>query len=257
MSEQKWSLALHWLIDPRGETETEYDLCSAVTDALASTLWTGPISMTQTESMDDVALVLGDNPLTGGVVNAMLELASRHLQHASPLSCLHMMITSTEFLYAIMNRHKTDSRYHVLLDKVQNLFTANGEDSHFTELLFVVHSPPIHWISCLIEFINGVVWFGDGFREPAPDVFVTELLKWLSEKFTTSFTVRDDLECREQNDRYSCPIIAINSIEHHVFGDELWVPESVENENILEIIRARDTFELFLCTFDIPSRSNT
>ncbi|KAE9388911.1 hypothetical protein BT96DRAFT_1025259 [Gymnopus androsaceus JB14] len=191
-SQTRWAAALDWLLDPAGETQSEYDLAVDVNDAMASNPWTGPIPATQTESMDDLALVLGNNALTGGVVNAMLELASRRLQ------------TSTR--------------------------TSGG--THLQKLLFIVHSPPFHWIACSIDFVNGFVQFGDGFREPAPQAFVTKLLEWLFDGFSMNFEVRNDLDCGEQNDSYSCPIIAVNAVEHDAFGDDLWVPETARVSRI-------------------------
>ncbi|KAE9389836.1 hypothetical protein BT96DRAFT_1002883 [Gymnopus androsaceus JB14] len=112
------------------------------------------------------------------------------------------MITTTEFPHAIMNYHKPHSGYSILLDRIQSFFIPNDEETHLTKLLFVVHSPPFHWIACSIDFLSGLV------------------------QFSREFVVRNNLECGQQADSFSCAITAVNSVEHEVFGVELWAPEA-------------------------------
>ena len=108
----------------------------------------------------------------------------------------------------------------------------------------MAHSPPFHWVACLVDFENKLVRFGNGLRRPPPAEFINGLSEWLQEGFGFAFTVLEDLQCGMQNDMYSCPIISVNAIQHHIFGDALWTPEtarSLRMKAFLELVQEQNS----------------
>lgn len=87
------------------------------------------------------------------------------------------------------------------LEKYHHLFSKDRDNVwSFSNLLFVAHSPPFHWVACLVDSENKLVWFGDGLCRPPPSDFINGLSKWLQEGFGFGFTVLEDLQCGMKND---------------------------------------------------------
>jgi hypothetical protein len=101
----------------------------------------------------------------------------------------------------------------------------------------ISYSPEYHWASLLIDICAGTIAWGDSLGHLIPDGFEKRLRAWLAifvpEK---QFLPLQNLPCARQGDGYSCGMIAINTLKHHIFGDKLWSTSQREVLHIQEFI---------------------
>ena len=87
----------------------------------------------------------------------------------------------------------------------------------------VAYSPESHWACLLIDSRARTIQWGDSVGRAMPASGEDRLRAWLSLfLLDTQFLPLQSLSCAHQTDSYSCGIIAINTLKHHIFGDDLW-----------------------------------
>jgi hypothetical protein len=59
----------------------------------------------------------------------------------------------------------------------------------------------------------------------------------------TQFLPLQDLPCARQTDSYPCGIVAVNTLKHHLLGDELWTSLCWEILHIQEFLDIMDFSE--------------
>ena len=101
----------------------------------------------------------------------------------------------------------------------------------------VAFSPPGHWACFLVDFQAGTILWGNSAGHKPPTGFEKRLNIWLG-LFCPEikFSALQRLPCAHQTDAFSCGIIAINTIKHHLFGDELWTQSSRECLRVAEFL---------------------
>ena len=93
----------------------------------------------------------------------------------------------------------------------------------------VAYSPESHWACLLIDSQARTIQWGDSVGRAMPAGSKDRLRAWLSLFLPhTQFLPLRNLSCACQTDSYSCGIIAINTLKHHIFGDNLWTLPSRE-----------------------------
>ena len=101
----------------------------------------------------------------------------------------------------------------------------------------VVFSPPGHWASLLIDTHAGTISWGDSMGRAMPAGFEDRLRAWLALFIPqTEFLPLQNLLCAHQTDTYSCGIIAVNTLKHHLYGNELWASSRRETLRIQEFL---------------------
>ncbi|KAJ7500733.1 hypothetical protein B0H11DRAFT_2225129 [Mycena galericulata] len=96
------------------------------------------------------------------------------------------------------------------------------QDKDHKRFYTVLYRPPNHWTVSLVNFNRQSIQYGDGLKWELPGDFFEGLQAWIHEYHGQEFAVTDDLPCANQTDGFNCPIIAVNTIAHHEFGEVLW-----------------------------------
>lgn len=83
-----------------------------------------------------------------------------------------------------------------------------------------------HWVVFEVDFENQIVSYGDSTgRDPLKtDTMVIE--RWLKKIGYPKFASRRLKRGGNQNDNYSCGVMVWNMVEHRLFSDTLWTPET-------------------------------
>lgn len=101
----------------------------------------------------------------------------------------------------------------------------------------IAFSPPGHWACLLIDSCARTISWGDSAGFSVPAGFEDRLRAWLALFIPqTRFLPLQELLCAHQTDSYSCGIIAVNTLKHHIFGDNLWTPMQREILRIHEFL---------------------
>ncbi|KAJ3911654.1 hypothetical protein F5877DRAFT_55051 [Lentinula edodes] len=94
-------------------------------------------------------------------------------------------------------------------------------------VLFVSHwQKKHHWIALKVVIDRGQVIYENN---PTPKDILSRVTKWFSQKFNRKFEAVNPgnvLSHGTQNDFHSCGFLAVNAIEHEVWGNELWTPST-------------------------------
>lgn len=108
----------------------------------------------------------------------------------------------------------------------------------------IAFSPPGHWACLLIDSLAGTINWGDSAGRAVPSGFEDRLRAWLGLFIPkTQFLPLQELTCARQTDGYSCGIIAVNTLKHHLFGDDLWTSSRREIFRIQEFLDIMDFSE--------------
>lgn len=101
----------------------------------------------------------------------------------------------------------------------------------------VAFSPLDHWASLIIDTHAGTISWGDSIGRAMPAGFEGRLRAWLALFIPqTEFLPLQYLLCAQQTDTYSCGIIAVNTLKHHLYGKELWTSSRRETLRIQEFL---------------------
>jgi len=122
----------------------------------------------------------------------------------------------------------------------------------------VAYSPENHWACLLIDSRARTIHWGDSMGHAIPADGEERLRAWLSLFLPqTQFLPYQDMSCARQLDSYSCGIIAVNTLKHHLFGDDLWASSRRETLRVKEFLDIMEFSESWkagvsvsaLCTF--------
>jgi hypothetical protein len=123
-------------------------------------------------------------------------------------------------------------------------------------LVAVAFSPPGHWACLLIDTQAGTISWGDSVGRTMPSGFENRLRAWLALFIPkTQFLPLQDLLCARQTDSYSCGVVAVNTLKHHIFGDELWAPsrrEILRIQEFLDIVEFSESWKARVSIFALP-----
>ncbi|KAI0259569.1 hypothetical protein BC834DRAFT_846661 [Gloeopeniophorella convolvens] len=109
------------------------------------------------------------------------------------------------------------------------------------EVIFVANSQHDHWSVVAITSDCTIRW-GDSLGRAIPQDLLSGIRNWLHFHIPdkTPTLLRKPLPCAKQPDSYSCGIIAINTIKHHLFGEALWTKATREVLRIQEFLAIMD-----------------
>ncbi|KAH9016984.1 hypothetical protein EDB85DRAFT_1897861 [Lactarius pseudohatsudake] len=203
----------------------------------AKCAWSNALSIT------DMATFLSQEWLSDTHLDTMVN-AAVHFRHES----LSHMVPRTEIALSDFAAHilmspllETTPLARDYMDKAPQSVIRLGStiSSCPTDIriMAVAFSPPGHWACLLIDFQARTIAWGDSMRRDPPAGFEKRLRTWLG-RFCpqNQFSALQQLPCARQMDTYSCGVIAINTIKHHVFGDKLWTESSREHLRISEFL---------------------
>jgi len=186
--------------------------------ALAEMSWYSNIPGVSEGWLEDLWQLLGDNPLGGTVINAMLEPVSLYLQQSGSKDTV--IIANTDVSHAIAVCHTTKNLETYL---TKSLPCSRLLSKYVCKILLVVYYPEFHWSACLVDLWHHHVMFGNGLGWSLPTMLGKNLLEWLEQVFSCNFSDYNDLPCGKQLDAHSCGIVAVNVIRHDILDEMVWI----------------------------------
>ena len=117
----------------------------------------------------------------------------------------------------------------------------------------VTYSPESHWACLLIDSQARSIRWGDSVGRAMPAGGEDRLRTWLSLFIPhTQFLPLRNLFCAHQSDSYSCGVIAVNTLKHHLFGDDLWTSthrEILRVKEFLDIMEFSESWKASVSVF--------
>ncbi|KAJ6482001.1 hypothetical protein C8R45DRAFT_831472 [Mycena sanguinolenta] len=234
-SKDSWIRAEAWL-EARGITAEETELKLTIRGFWDVLQWYGHLAAFGDVEITRLAALFSSQYLGTGIVDALVGLLASRLRLSSDdIISKNTIIVDTNFasfvqmLLPILDGEATGpirtsrggQRY---LDKYGTWF----RDTEHRHLYLVLYRPPEHWTACAVDFHERTIRYGDSLGWERPKKFVDALQYWLHANDHSDFTITDGLRCAKQTDGFNCPIIAVNTIAHNVFGDPLWMSRNAK-----------------------------
>jgi hypothetical protein len=236
-----WRDALMWL-DRQHEIPTQY--VKQVTNLLGTVPWKDHVKgLGLGLSIMDMTVFLSHNWLLDSHIDSMLRavmyLHRDALSHITP----HTEIILTDFITHILTLPLLQA-FPIPCDyaknvpkSVQRLRSLISESPSDIRIATVSFSPPGHWACLIIDYQAQTISWGDSAGQAAPDG-LEKCLKAFLGFFSPQieFSALQALHCAHQTDSYSCGVIAVNTLKHNIFGDELWSESHRESLRIAEFL---------------------
>jgi hypothetical protein len=200
-----------------------------------------------------MASLLSKKWLSDAHIDTML-VVTRHLHHdviSHADLCIEIIspaFTSHIFDSPLLSTCITPDAYsHVAPKYVIRLGNKLKDAASGILITAVMYSPENHWACLLIDSKARTICWGDSIGCAMPAGGEGRLRMWLSLFLPhTQFLPLQNLPCASQSDSYSCGIIAINTLKHHLFGEELWTSprrETLRIEEFLDIMEFSESWK--------------
>ncbi|KAJ7148708.1 hypothetical protein C8R43DRAFT_1236758 [Mycena crocata] len=254
-SKDAWLRADSW-VDRTGKTADEITMKLTIRGLLKVVRWHGHLQGFGNVKIVGLAALFSEDHLGSEIVDALLALLSFRLRQTDGSISENNLIVDTTFAAVLgtllpivdgvatgpITTSGSGQRY---LEK----YGAWSQQKDHRNLHMVLYRPPTHWTACSLDFDAHHIRYGDSLRWERPQDFFDALEFWVKEHDATEFIVTDDLPCAKQTDGYSCPIIAVNTIAHSIFGDALWTPG---NAKAMRMKAFRDIVKYSLSAQKVP-----
>ncbi|KAJ7191259.1 hypothetical protein GGX14DRAFT_579109 [Mycena pura] len=219
-----WESAIFWLCEEHAVEEPDEAQWREQTIKMLSSIpgWEGtapgPDVNFRFESLTEL---LGDRFTSDCIVDALARDIQRRLALRDGEKS-DVLLVGLDFTQYILHAGELGRRGHADLKKYSDLLRS---PSHPRHLAFPLHSPPVHWATCIVNLSRGDIRFGDSLNRAHPAVLMSQLQKWLQKDIgLPKVQILNDLPCGKQRDSVNCGIIAANTLGHNILGDQLWHP---------------------------------
>jgi hypothetical protein len=258
-----WIDALRWLEEQHDTLPEEY--MTRITSILYQVPWKDHIKGLGSDlTTTEMATFLSKKWLSDAHIYAMLAV-TKHLHH-NTLSCAdpQIEIASPDFTFHVFNSPLLSTTHitpNYSLHAPKAVIRLGDKLKCATSgilIAAVAYSPENHWACLLIDSRTRTIHWGDSIGRTMPAGGEARLRVWLSSFLPhTQFLPLRDLSCAHQSDGYSCGVIAVNTLKHHVFGEDLWTTsrrEILRIEEFLDIVEFSESWKAsvsvsFPCTF--------
>ena len=228
---------MKWLKQAAEDQRLDGDICE-VHLMLKTIPWSASLQILHSHlTVLEVATFLSDGWLSSSQIDMALSSIALHQSDSGESKVVHhYLIDNTifaEYLHSLLILQNTSLHNNLpwqdyKLCVPQELQCAGEhlvQHQPDGEVLLVTSSPPGHWAAIFLTSCGTLEWV-DSLGCCPPMELVTGACNWLDHHMlASSFRVGNGFECSHQTDSYSCGIIALNAIKHHIFGDELWCEE--------------------------------
>ena len=218
-------------------------------------------------TITEMAVFLSQEWLSDAHIDTMLRAVIYQRSDALSQITPHTEIVLTDFIAHVLGSPHLETspipyNYTKSAPKsVQRLGSVVSKSPSDIRIATISFSPPGHWACLIIDFQARTIGWGDSAGRAAPDGLEKRLKAWLH-FFSPQikFSALQALPCARQTDRYSCGVIAVNTLKHNIFGDTLWSQSHRESLrvaeflNILEISERRTREDTSVGTFVSMSR---
>lgn len=247
-AKEAWSDALAWLYQQRN---IPIQYIGQVTKLLGIVPWKDYVKgLGSGLSITETAVFLSEKWLSDAHIDTMLRAAMHQyrdtLSHITPQT----EIVLTDFVAHILGSPLLDTSpipcdYTQNAPKsVQRLGSVISESPSDIQIATVFFSPPGHWACLIVDCKAQTIGWGDSAGRAAPAGLEKRLKAWLR-LFSPQieFSALQTLHCAHQADGYSCGIISVNTLKHHIFGEELWSESHRESLRIAEFLNILEISE--------------
>jgi len=258
-AKKAWIDALHWMEEQQHTIPEEY--AARIKSFLCQVPWKDYIKgLGSGLTMMEMATFLSKGWLSDTHIHTMLAV-TRHLRN-DILSCADPCI---EIALPDFPSHIFDSPLlsttHITPDYPQNApksIIRLGDKIKCAAsgicIAAVSYSPENHWACLLIDSQARTIHWGDSLGRAMPAGGENQLRAWLSFFLPDMhFLPLQTLSCAHQSDSYSCGIIAINTLKHHLFGDDLWTSPHQEILRITEFVDIMEFSERWRVNVSAPA----
>jgi len=259
-AKRAWIDALHWLESEEQLHTIPEEYTARIKSLLCQVPWKDHIKglgsgLTTTE----MATFLSKKWLSDAHIHTMLAV-TRHLR-CDVLSgegrCIEIAspdFTSHVFNSPLLSTTPVASDYSLNAPKsIVRLGNKLKSAASGTLIAAVSYSPENHWACLFIDSQAGTIQWGDSMGRAMPASGEVQLRAWLSLFLPhMQFLPLETLSCARQSDSYSCGIIAVNTLKHHVFGDDLWSSthrEMLRIEEFLDIMEFSERWRASVSAF--------
>ncbi|KDR83159.1 hypothetical protein GALMADRAFT_206799 [Galerina marginata CBS 339.88] len=253
-AKQAWLRAKEWLKKLNLKGDRNQEILKRVNLVLAKVAWHGSFrgGLKSFVSATDMALFLSREMLTTSQIYAMLLVLEARCQK-NPLfdSIIIAPPVFGDALSAIPS-YEPKSPYpngspKCIQDISSQLMTRPAT------LWTVAYSHPLHFAALRIDntlpSVLKVNW-GDSISRKPPSSLIKGIKVWAEHHFPQKRIVfEQNLDCASQTDSYSCGIISVNTLKHHIFGKSFWSQKSRE---LLRITEFLDIME-FSLALEVPT----
>jgi hypothetical protein len=239
-----WRDGLRWLDQRHCDEGISTQYIPRVMKLLGTLPWNDQIKgLSSWLSITDMAMFLSQRWLSDAHIDSMLS-AVVHL-HCNTHSHIvpHTEVVLSDFVTHILaslllETSPIPSDYVEKAPKsVQRLGSIISECSSDIRVATVSFSPPAHWACLIVDFQARTIGWGNSAGRAAPANLEKRLKAWLGHfSPQIKFSALQALPCARQTDGYSCGIIAVNTLKHHIFGDKLWSKSHRESLRIAEFL---------------------
>ncbi|KAF8996981.1 hypothetical protein BDQ17DRAFT_1429340 [Cyathus striatus] len=238
----KWKQGLSWLKGHEHQSPAFAALAQDAISLLSQVSWTTSIpDISLHISMTELTDFLSDKWLSNGHIDAMLLRLKMCLRENSTLYNEHIIgctyLTQSLTASWLLDTEQDYALYCTTANHYLQTYEEQLAENRDIPLWFVAFSLPGHWTAIKINPITQIVNCGDSLGGSMPLDLQNGMKVWLTHCTQSSeFKFDTSLLCAQQNDSHSCPIIAINTIKHHIFGDDLWTESTCELLHVYEFM---------------------
>lgn len=240
-----WKSALKWVDITFAH---DVSLAGRIASITQSVSWGGLIpKLCHTALVTDMTDFLSTSLLSSSHIDAMLlhlrarvrdELGNRYGNKVT----IFPSILFTDRLRALgSNKANSNKAVDEILDSAElsNIGKFISTSPQDVLLATISYWPKYHWGFIMITISGGRVQakWGDGLHKRVP-LSLEKGIKMWSKRYLPQHVVTVDggFPCAVQTDGYSCGIVAINALKHHVLGEPFWTMASREQCRINEFL---------------------
>jgi hypothetical protein len=258
-AKEAWDRALQWMEKQHQTIPQQY--ATQVMSLLRNVPWKGHIKgLGSGLTITDMAGFLSKEWLSDSHIHTMLAV-TRSLRHntisnADP--CIE--IVSPDFashlrFCPVLTMTPTKAEYSSFASKsLFNLGEKLESAVSGMRIAAVAFSPDDHWACLFIDSRARTICWGDSTGRDVPDGFEARLRAWLAIFLPDKqFLPLRHLSCARQTDSYSCGIISVNTLKHHIFGDDLWTTSRREVFRIQEFLDIMEFSECWRVSVSISA----
>ncbi|KAF4590802.1 hypothetical protein EYR40_009399 [Pleurotus pulmonarius] len=205
--------------------------------------WNTPLAQRPFVASFELAPLLGTAWLSDEHIDLMIEVISDRIKEEGVRTSIVAPLNLSASITLRGTKKETASSKRQL-DEIKSEIQSKG----VTRMYFPVHVNGNHWIAAFVDFERRTYGYGDsltGIYMQSPLKFMRSLGSWLKDTFGgRRFEAQGDSLMRgSQTDSFSCGIIAINAIEHAIFGERLWEAQRAAPERIRWFVRIVERHE--------------
>lgn len=237
----EWLRAERWLEQQlqRANCVQSASLLAHMQGLFGTMRWTGKmLGDSWAIQTSDLTQVLSSEPLKGDVIDSFVRLVRTRIRRSGLLQKKVAVEDLRVIDYLRKPAHQW-AHYSPETFPILHRIGSQMQSGLIRQLYFPLCIKDCHWAVLSIDIAGRTIHYGDSLEWRTPTSDIEAVQTWLSHHELSGFTIGQALPHGVQLDGFSCGVAAINTIEHAIFGDELWSPakrEQLRVQKALDLI---------------------